>query len=553
LTGAQGVQGLTGTTGLTGAGLTGATGPQGTAGSVGVTGVTGTAGAAGATGPAGTTGTQGTQGTQGLTGVAGVTGAGATGATGTVGLTGATGPIGVAGGDSFRYTYDTTTTDADPGSGNVRLNNATMANVTQAFIDLVDANGNTLTTLWDAIGVVPATNKGVLKLFDPNDLTAFVVFTLQSVTSAVGYRKLGVTYVSSGATGLSTVSGRTIVTFAPGGTDGLTGATGSVGNTGTQGVQGLTGTQGTQGVVGVTGTAGTNGLTGATGPQGTQGVQGLTGTTGLTGSGLTGIQGVTGTTGLTGSGLTGATGTAGTNGLTGATGTQGIQGITGVTGTAGTNGVTGPVGLTGSGLTGVAGVTGVTGLTGAVGVTGAGTTGATGVTGATGAKPAGQIFLTAAGMWASTTSGASANTKYETPTNKVNYYALDFDATNAEYAEAGLAMPSDWDAGVVTAQFYWTASGTSTNGVTWQLAARAWGDSETLDQAYSTATGVNDAHTATALQLQISAATTGIAVTGAPAAGDYIQFRVNRLPSDSGDTLAVDASLIGVLISFTRV
>jgi hypothetical protein len=518
VTGTAGTNGLTGPVGLTGSGLTGVTGATGPAGVAGTTGATGPAGSVGTTGATGPQGAIGVTGVQGLTGVAGVTGVGTTGATG---VTGATGPIGTAGGNSFRYTFSTTTTDADPGSGNMRFNNATYANVTQIFIDLVDFNGNVLTTLLDALDDVAAVNKGTVRFFDASDLTAWVVFSLQTVTTVTGYRKLGVSYVSSG-NALTTTAGNTTISFAPGGTDGLTGATGIAGNTGTTGLTGSVGNTGSIGVSGATGTAGTNGLTGATGTQGV-------------------------------TGLTGATGTQGVQGITGATGIQGVQGITGVTGTAGTNGVTGPVGLTGSGLTGVAGVTGATGLTGAVGVTGAGTTGPTGVTGSTGAKPAGQIFLTAAGMWPSTTSGASANTKYESATNKVNYYALDFDATNQENAEGGLAMPSDWDAGVITAQFYWTASGTSTNGVTWQLAARAWGDSETLDQAYSTATGVNDAHTATALQLQISPATTGIAVTGAPAAGDYIQFRVNRLPSDSGDTLAVDASLIGVMIAFNRV
>ena len=182
--------------------------------------------------------------------MAGITGIG------TTGVTGATGPIGTAGGNSFRYTYSTTTTDSDPGSGILRLNNATMANVTQVFIDLVDFNGNVLTTLLDALDDVAAVNKGTLRLFDASDLTAWIVFSLQTVTTATGYRKLGVSYVSSG-NALTTTAGNTTISFAPGGTDGLTGATGIAGVTGMSatperrasaaGPVGATGTQGIQG------------------------------------------------------------------------------------------------------------------------------------------------------------------------------------------------------------------------------------------------------------------------------------------------------------------
>jgi hypothetical protein len=513
--------------------------------------------------------------------------------TGATGATGPQGGTGDPGGSTsvFRYRARTTPTSGDPGPGKVIWNNATQISATALLLDILTDDGLDVT-----LGLDNLAAGDVIYLQDWNTAANYQRWTVSSpATDLTGYWSVPVTFVNSAGTGttgfpLNTLLALRVVKVGAVGVTGAagpTGATGSVGATGSTGVTGSgqtgatgpagsvgttgatgpagagqTGSTGTAGPAGITGTAGTNGLTGATGPVGSgqtgatgpQGTAGSAGASGTTGSvGLTGIQGLTGSVGLTGAGITGVTGTAGTNGLTGATGTAGPAGVTGVTGTAGTNGLTGPVGLTGSGLTGVTGVTGTAGSAGASGATGPAGAGTTGATGATGTKPSGQIFLSAAGMWPSTTSGASANTKYETPTNRVNYYALDFDATNAEFAEGALAMPSDWNAGVVTAQFYWTASGTSTSGVTWQLAARAWGDSETLDQAYSTATGVNDAHTATALQLQISPATTGIAVTGAPAAGDYIQFRVNRLPSDSGDTLAVDASLIGVMIAFTRV
>lgn len=156
-------------------------------------------------------------------------------------------------------------------------------------------------------------------------------------------------------------------------------------------------------------------------------------------------------------------------------------------------------------------------------------------------------------MWPSITSGAQQPTQTEAATNKVNYITVDFDPTNQEFAEFSIPMPSDWDGGTVTAQFVWTATGTSTNGVVWGLAGRSYGDLETLDQAFGTAQTATDAHSATASQAQISPATSAITLSGTPAAGEYAQFRVQRNPADAGDTLAVDAQLLGVIINYTRV
>jgi hypothetical protein len=155
-------------------------------------------------------------------------------------------------------------------------------------------------------------------------------------------------------------------------------------------------------------------------------------------------------------------------------------------------------------------------------------------------------------MWPSLTAGSSTNTKTEQPTNDQNVYTLDFDQTTAENAEGNLGMPSDWDGGTVTAQFYWMATGTSTNSVVWKCEARSYGDAETLDQAWGTLQQVTDAHTATALQVLISAATPAITIGGTPAAGELVLFRVGRLPGDGSDNLAADAMLLGVMVNYTR-
>lgn len=173
------------------------------------------------------------------------------------------------------------------------------------------------------------------------------------------------------------------------------------------------------------------------------------------------------------------------------------------------------------------------------------------MTGVTGPKASGQVNLTAAGMVPATTNGAAQN-KNVAATNVQNYYTLDFDPTTQEFAHATFAMPSDWDGGTITAEFWWTATGTSTNSVVWAIEGRSYGDSETIDQAYGTAVTVTDAHTATALQAQKSSATGAMTFSGTPAAGELVHLRVKRDPANGSDTLAVDALLIGVVINYTR-
>ena len=128
---------------------------------------------------------------------------------------------------------------------------------------------------------------------------------------------------------------------------------------------------------------------------------------------------------------------------------------------------------------------------------------------------------------------------------------MDFAAAQQTYAEWGCYLPSNYTtAATITASCIWLAAGTSTNSVVWGCGARAYADATTMDQAYGTAVEVTDAHTATANQVEISAATGAITIAGSPAAGQWLQIRVYRLGGGS-DNLAVTASLLGVVITYT--
>ena len=138
------------------------------------------------------------------------------------------------------------------------------------------------------------------------------------------------------------------------------------------------------------------------------------------------------------------------------------------------------------------------------------------------------------------------------PTNHVNYYALDFPDSGITSAEVTVGMPSDWNAGTVTAQFYWTGiADTTTNAVVWGIEGRSYGDGDALEAAYGTQVTVSDANASTANQVRISAATGAVTITGATAS-EVVQFRIQRLPADGSDTLGATARLLGVMITFVR-
>ena len=82
----------------------------------------------------------------------------------------------------YRYTFDTSTTDADPGSGDLRLNNGTYASATAIYIDDADADGGSTATDVQTWGGSDSTIKGFLHITDMNDITTYARF---KITAAV--------------------------------------------------------------------------------------------------------------------------------------------------------------------------------------------------------------------------------------------------------------------------------------------------------------------------------------------------------------------------------
>lgn len=84
------------------------------------------------------------------------------------------------------------TTDADPGTGKVRWDNATQASAAHIFIDDADAGSTDHSSLWATLLA-----GGYLYLVDPDDLDIWQQWSITSVTDATGYLKLAVTLVAS--------------------------------------------------------------------------------------------------------------------------------------------------------------------------------------------------------------------------------------------------------------------------------------------------------------------------------------------------------------------
>lgn len=158
------------------------------------------------------------------------------------------------------------------------------------------------------------------------------------------------------------------------------------------------------------------------------------------------------------------------------------------------------------------------------------------------------VWIPASAWIPRTTTGVGVDST-ETTTNRQNFDQLLFDAATDEFAQALVVMPSNYNAGTVTGRFYWTASSGS-GAVVWGLQGLAYSDDDALDTATGTAQTVTDTLLA-ANDMMISGATSAITIGGTPGANKAVQFQIYRDADAGGDTLAVDARLLGVEISYT--
>lgn len=153
------------------------------------------------------------------------------------------------------------------------------------------------------------------------------------------------------------------------------------------------------------------------------------------------------------------------------------------------------------------------------------------------------IWMPASAMVAPASGGAASGTT--TGTNVI-YKTLDFDQTSSESAQFQIAMPKSWNLSTITFIPYWTASSGSGN-VTFTLQAQALSNDDVLDTAFSGGQSSTDTLIATG-DVHVGPESSALTVTGTPAAGDIVLFKIVR---DISDSLSGDAKLIGIKIIYT--
>jgi hypothetical protein len=159
-------------------------------------------------------------------------------------------------------------------------------------------------------------------------------------------------------------------------------------------------------------------------------------------------------------------------------------------------------------------------------------------------------FWIAASAWIPrTTGGCGVDSREIGSTNRQNFDELLFDSGTDEFAQAIVVLPSNYNNGTITARFYWTAASGSGD-VVWGIQGRAFADDDALDQAAGTAQTVTDTLLA-ANDMHITSATSSVTFGGTPASNVPIQLQIYRDADAAGDTLAVDARLLGVQIVYT--
>jgi len=140
---------------------------------------------------------------------------------------GITGPAG--GAVSISYVFSSTTTNSDPGPGNLRFNNGTQNLATAIYLDVLDQAGSDWTTIIDSLDDSTSSPKGTVRVFGRDTPTNWITFFITSVISHTGYRELTVSVAGSTAANPFTASDNIAVAFDRTGNIGSTGPAGPTG------------------------------------------------------------------------------------------------------------------------------------------------------------------------------------------------------------------------------------------------------------------------------------------------------------------------------------
>jgi hypothetical protein len=105
--------------------------------------------------------------------------------------------IAAGGAYAIPYTFSTTTTDADPSAGFLRLDNTTQNLATTIRMEVVDAMGSNWQSVIDTFDASTSTVKGAIRIFKQGDATKWLTFNVTARTALTGYRDIAVTCTGS--------------------------------------------------------------------------------------------------------------------------------------------------------------------------------------------------------------------------------------------------------------------------------------------------------------------------------------------------------------------
>ena len=135
--------------------------------------------------------------------------------------------VAAGGAVSLKYIFDSTTTDADPGAGKLRLSSATQNASTVIRADLLGSETSDYSGLLALLDDSTSTNKGYLMLRHETDATKWLEFSVTSLASPSGYKNITVAPAASSAASPFTNGDAILLDFTPTGDKGDTGTAGT--------------------------------------------------------------------------------------------------------------------------------------------------------------------------------------------------------------------------------------------------------------------------------------------------------------------------------------
>lgn len=98
--------------------------------------------------------------------------------------------LAAGGANSFAFAFDSATNEADPGTGRVRLNNATQNAATVMRVNAVAGNGGSVTAFLQALQSGTSNVKASVRLQRLGDVTSYLLFDITAVAVGPGYINL---------------------------------------------------------------------------------------------------------------------------------------------------------------------------------------------------------------------------------------------------------------------------------------------------------------------------------------------------------------------------